>query len=137
LKFLLDTNVLSEARRSLPEPRVARWMASVPLEMRYISVLALGELTRGIALMLDRDQARAELYRDWLLAVRAQYAGRVIGIDAGVAETWGMMTAYSRTSPVADALLAATARFHGLVLATRNRRDFQGLGIQVFDPWTE
>ena len=112
-------------------------MASVPLESRYISVLALGELTRGIAMMVDRDQARAELYRDWLLAVRAQYAGRVIGIDTGVAETWGMMTAYSRTSPVADALLAATARFHGLVLATRNRRDFQGLGIEVFDPWTE
>jgi predicted nucleic acid-binding protein len=136
LNYLLDTNVLSEPKRPRPDPKVMSWIESAPLPTLFISVLSLGELTRGIALMLKRDLDRAEFYRDWLLAVRRQYAGRVLAVDAGVAETWGMMSATGSLA-VADALLAATARMHGLVLATRNRRDFENLGVEVFDPWTD
>ena len=136
MNYLLDTNVLSEARRPRPDARVAAWIASVPIATRYISVLSLGELTRGIALMLKRDASRAEFYRDWLVAVRQHYAGRVLAVDARVAETWGMMSATGSLA-IADALLVATARMHGLVLATRNRRDFENLGVEVFDPWTD
>ena len=86
--------------------------------------------------MLKRDASRAEFYRDWLVAVRQHYAGRVLAVDARVAETWGMMSATGSLA-IADALLVATARMHGLVLATRNRRDFENLGVEVFDPWTD
>ena len=136
VKYLLDTNVLSEPSKPRPDPRVMDWIASVPVQARYISVLSLGELTKGIALSLKRDAQRVVVYQQWLIAIRDQYSGRVLPVDALVAETWGMM-ASTGSFPVVDALITSTARAHGLVLATRNRRDFQGLGIQVFDPWTD
>lgn len=111
-------------------------MEGCPLDRLFISVLSLGELTKGIVLILERDTQRAEFYRDWLLAVREQYKGRTLAIDALVAETWGVMASTGALA-LPDALLAATARAHGLTLATRNRRDFSGLGIQVFSPWTD
>lgn len=136
MRFLLDTNVLSETRKPRPEPKVAAWLASVPIDARYISVLSLGEIARGIASLEARDRPRAETYRGWLHVVRQHYAERALAVDGDVAETWGVISA-ARSLPIVDALIAATARAHALVLATRNRRDFQDLGIEVFDPWTD
>jgi toxin FitB len=136
LNYLLDTNVLSEMRRPRPDPKVAAWIAATPISHRYISALSLGEMSRGIMLLFDRDKERGEFYRDWLVEVRARYAGRTLPVDGKVAETWGV-TMPLRSLPVFDALIAATARMHGLVLATRNRRDFERLGIKVLNPWTD
>ena len=138
MKYLLDTNVLSELARPRPHPRVRAWMETVPIEMRYISVLSLGELTRGIVLILDRDKDRAEIYSDWLMAVKAQYRTRTLVVNLQVAEIWGATEGFTRrTLPMPDALIAATARQHGLVLVTRNRRDFKDFAITLFDPWTD
>jgi len=112
------------------------WIDRTPLNTLFISVLSLGELTKGIAQILDRDKRRAEAYAGWLVSIRRQYAGRILPVDALVAETWGMM-ASTGSFPVLDALILSTARMHGLVLATRNRRDFENLGVEVFDPWTD
>jgi toxin FitB len=136
LNYLLDTNVLSEPTRPRPNPKVLNWLDTTPPSTLFISVLSLGELTKGIAQVLDRDPRRAETYAAWLVSIRLQYKGRILPVDALIAETWGMM-ASTGSFPVVDALITSTARAHGLVLATRNRRDFQGLGIQVFDPWTD
>lgn len=108
----------------------------MPITQRHISVLSLGEMTNGIVRLLKRDPQRAEFYRDWLVIVREQYEGRVLLVDALVAETWGMMVP-TGSFPIVDALILSTARAHGLVLATRNRRDFDGLGIKVINPWTD
>lgn len=138
MKYLLDTNVISELSRPRTHPRVQAWTQSMPIKMRYISVLSLGELTRGIVLMLDRDKARAELYRDWLVHVREQYRERTLPVTGPIAELWGANEGFlRRTLPTSDVLIGATAHQHGLVLATRNKRDFMDLGITLFDPWTE
>lgn len=138
MNYLLDTNVLSELRRPRPHPQVKAWMESVPLDDRYISVLTLGELTRGFVLLMDHDKARAEFYSDWMVAVREQYRSRTLPVTGPIAEVWGASEAFARRSlPTSDALMAATARQHGLVMATRNRRHFTDLGITLFDPWTD
>jgi hypothetical protein len=136
VNYLLDTNVLSEPTRPRPDPKVMDWIDTTPLNTLFISVLSLGELTKGIAQILDRDKQRAETYAGWLVSIRRQYAGRVLPVDAPVVETWGMM-ASTGSFPILDALIVSTARAHGLVLATRNRRDFENLGVQIFNPWTD
>ncbi len=113
-------------------------MESVPLENLYISVLSLGEMTRGFVLLMEHEKARAEFYSKWMAAIREQYRTRTLPITGPIAEIWGATQGFERrTLPTSDALIGATARQHGLVLATRNRRDFAALGISLFDPWTD
>ena len=136
VNYLLDTNVVSEPSKPRPDPKVMAWIAATPIRTRYVSVLTLGELTKGLAIAVKRSRERAEIYQQWLIAVRAQYEGRILPVNALVAETWGML-ASTGSYPVVDALILSTARAHGLVLATRNRRDVEGLGVKIFNPWTD
>lgn len=137
MSYLLDTNVLSELRRKAPDPHVVEWVAARPPSSLYLSVLTLGELRKGIDGVPDRKRRTALL--DWLEAdLPAFFSGRVLAIDAPVADRWGrMLAAARRPLPAIDSLLAATAASHDLAMVTRNARDFAGLGIAVVDPWTD
>jgi toxin FitB len=134
LSFLIDTNVVSELARKGAHGDVVAWVKSAGSTNLYLSVLTLGEIAKGAA-KLERRNARAgrALYR-WLEGLRLQYADRIIGIDAQIAETWGML-ASKRSIPVIDALLAATALVRNLTLVTRNERDVADLGVRVLNPW--
>jgi toxin FitB len=137
MSWLVDTNVLSELRRKVPNRAVVHWFSERPVATLFLSVLTLGELRKGIETVADA--ARRQRLTDWLEAdLPAFFTGRVLGIDAAVADRWGRMQAVAgRPLPAIDSLLAATAAQHGLVLVTRNVRDFNGLGVQVLDPWAE
>ena len=134
MNYLLDTNVLSETRRSRPDRRVLRWLRETPPGSLYVSVLTLGEIAKGIAVLEMRDAPRALSVAQWLNQIRVEYGRQVISIDGTIAELWGRLSA-SRTLPVIDGLLAATALVHGMKLATRNVRDLKDTGVAVFDPW--
>lgn len=137
MNYLLDTNVLCEPSKPRPNKRVLDWLDATPVEALYISVLSMGELTRGLVQMLDRgNRDRAEYYQAWLIKIREQYRDRMLPIDAPVAETWGMLTS-AAALPVADALILATARMRCYTIATRNTRDFANRGVKVFNPWTD
>ena len=84
--------------------------------------------------MRPRDPAKAAALKAWLAEVADVFGPRVLGVDLAVAEAWGRMSA-TRSVPVVDALLAATAGVHGLVLVTRNIADIEGLGARVLDPF--
>ena len=134
MSYLLDTNVVSELRRKLPNPGVVSWFLHRPASTLFLSVLTLGELRKGIEGAPDATRRMA--LSDWLETELPRFfAGRILNLDAPIADRWGrLFTAAGR--PAIDSLLAATAAHHGLSLVTRNARDFEGLGIEVINPWT-
>lgn len=136
MSYLLDTNVLSELRRRQPDANVAAWFAKRPPSTLYLSVLTLGELRKGVEAMAD--SARRLTLLDWLETdLPAYFTGRVLDVDAAVADRWGRMSAQAgRPLSAIDSLLAATAVHHGLILVTRNVREVQGLaGLTALNPW--
>jgi toxin FitB len=137
LSYLIDTNVLSELRRKAPDARVLDWFSQRPTGTLYLSVLTLGEIRKGVEALSDPPRRLALL--DWLeTELPAFFVGRILPIDAAVADRWGRMVAQAgRPLPAIDSLLAATALQHGLILVTRNLRDVKGLGVQVVNPWYE
>lgn len=136
MSYLIDTNVLLELRRRDPDANVVRWMADRPATTLYLSVLTLGELRKGVEGLPEGDRKRRLL--DWLkVELSAFFAGRILPVDATVAQRWGRLLAQAgRPLPAIDSLLAATALAHGLTLVTRNLRDFQHPDMTVLDPWT-
>lgn len=135
MSYLIDTNVLSELRRKQPQPQVVAWLNERPRQSLYLSVLTLGEIRKGIE-RLD-SSARRQTLLDWLETELPNYfLGRLLPIDAAVADRWGrMMSAAGRPLPAIDGLLAATALEHDLTMVTRNVKDFSGLGLSLIDPW--
>lgn len=132
MRFLLDTNVISETRRKRPDAGVLAWLRQVDPTELYVSVLTLREIAKGA--LARRDPAGAAALRRWLDGLRRDYVERLVGIDAEIAEAWGRLSAI-RLLPVIDGLLIATAEARGMTLVTRNVRDTAGSGISVIDPW--
>ena len=136
MSYLIDTNVLSELRRKTPDSGVVDWFARHPASTLYLSVLTLGQIRKGVEGVGDPTRRRALL--DWLETdLPAFFAGRIALVDAAVVDRWGRLIAQAgRPLPAIDSLLAATALQHDLVLVTRNTKDFAGLPVEVFNPWS-
>jgi len=130
--YLLDTNILSEARRRTPA--ALSWLASVDAMSTYVSVISLGEIMKGVEIQMSRDPKLSHRLLDWLDRLQEEYGSRVLPISLDVALAWGRIAA-GRNRGMPDAVIGATARVHNLTLVTRNTRDFQDLPIKVFDPW--
>ena len=135
MSYLIDTNVLSELRKRQPDANVVAWLEERPRQSLHLSVLSLGEIRKGIESVADA--AFRQTLTDWLETdLPTYFVGRLLGIDAPVADRWGRVQATAgRTLPVIDGLLAATALQHDLTLVTRNVKDFAGLGVPLIDPW--
>ena len=135
MSYLLDTNVLSELRRKTPDAGVSRWFAQKPASSLYLSVLTLGELRKGIEGV--RESARRLALTDWVQSELSMFfLGRILDVDAQVADRWGKLVASAgRPVPAIDSLLAATALVHGLSMVSRNAKDFESLGLEVINPW--
>lgn len=136
MSYLVDTNVLSELRRKLPDAAVVNWFAKRPPANLYLSVLTLGEIRKGIA--GASPLARRQALLDWLESdLPTYFSGRILPVDMAVAARWGQLLAGAgRPLPAIGSLLAATAIEHDLVLVTRNAKDFAGLPVQLFNPWS-
>ncbi len=134
MSYLLDTNVVSELNKRVPDPRVRRWHAIASRDRMYLSVITLGEIRKGIERLRGRDTRRADGLAAWLDELVRTYGERVLGVDRAIAEAWGTMLATEDRVAV-DTLLAATAAVHGLTLVTRNVRDFERRGVPLLDPF--
>lgn len=136
MKFLLDTNVISEIRkRDRAHPNVIRWVASTAAEEIGTSVLVLAEIRRGIELKRRSDPQQAKSLDRWFSQMRIRLGGRVLPIDEPVAEAWALLGIPDPLPPV-DGLLAATAKVHGLTLVTRNVADMAMTGVSMLDPFS-
>ncbi len=140
MRYLLDTNVISELVKPLPHENVWEWVNALPDEQLFISSITIGELQRGIEL-LPPSKRRSD-YEHWLQEqILTQYADRIIAVDTMVMLQWGTLMAQTaaigRSLPVFDSLLAATALTHNMHLVTRNAQDFADTGVQVVNPWQD
>ncbi|MGH6906193.1 MAG: type II toxin-antitoxin system VapC family toxin, partial [Geminicoccaceae bacterium] len=132
MRFLLDTNVISEWTKPRPDPAIVDWLEAADEDTLYLSVLAFAEIRLGIELLPEgRKRARISAWLDGDLAAR--FEGRIIGIEREIAEAWAQIVARGRahgaTPPILDAFLAATALVHQMTLVTRNERDLVALDV--------
>ena len=130
--YLLDTNVVSEARRGNSE--AIAWLRSVDPSTLYLSVITLGEVMRGIALKRKSDHRAAAHLEESLRKLRHDHSGRILPITDQIAVEWGRIAA-QRPRGDADGLIAATAIVHDLIVVTRNIGDFDDTGVSVINPW--
>jgi predicted nucleic acid-binding protein len=139
VSWLIDTNVVAEWVKSRPDERVVRWLAEADEDRLYLSVATLAEVRMGVEALAEgrRKQRLAAWLEDDL---PARFEGRILLVDAAVANAWGVVVARARAvgKPlgVMDAFFAATAAVHHLTLVTRNTRDFTSTGIDLLDPWS-
>ena len=135
VKYLLDTNIISEIRKGPRcHPNVAAWYSNLEEESLYLSVLILGEIRKGIEGLRDRDAGKANELDLWLEQLQTSFQSQILPVDIAISQEWGRLSSL-HTVPVIDGLLAATATAHRLVLVTRNTRDFADLGIQLLNPF--
>ncbi len=135
MNYVIDTNIISEVRKGAKcDPNVATWYDSINDADVYLSVLVLGEIRKGVERARSSDPARARALEKWLNSVVDTFAERILPVDQLVADEWGRMSAKRPTSTV-DALLAATAKVHGMTLATRNVSDVADLGANFINPF--
>lgn len=136
-RYLLDSNFVSETRKSRPDPGVLAFLHSNDPNSAFISVLTLGELRKGVAAkkLRDPDPNAATRLAAWVDGLELSFADRILGIDTAAAKLWGEWSA-ERPRPVVDTLLAATAVVNDLTLVTRNIRDVKGIPAKLLDPWT-
>lgn len=136
--FLLDTNCISELVKVKPERRVLEWFDAANEELLYLSVLTLGEIRKGLA-GLAQGRRRTHL-ETWLeVELRSRFSGRILAIDAPVADRWGLLAAQAKgrgiSLPIIHGLLAATALHYNLTVVSRNASDFINVQVVVVNPW--
>jgi predicted nucleic acid-binding protein len=134
MKYLLDTNVLSEVRKPRGDEKVRRWISSAPVSDLYLSVLVVGEIRRGTERLKRRDPEGAKVYEAWLDTVLNDYADRILPIDAQVVEEWGRMSVPDPV-PIVDGLMAATAKVRGMTFVTHNSADVERTGVRLLNPF--
>lgn len=131
--YLLDTNVVSELRRQRPHGGVVAWLESLDDDQLYLSAVTLGEIQAGIELTREQDPDKAKEIEVWLELVAGAY--NVLPMEAATFRAWARLMHRKSDTLYEDAMIAATARVHGLTVATRNVSDFNALGLEVFNPF--
>jgi predicted nucleic acid-binding protein len=130
--YLVDTNVVSEARRG--SRQAVGWLQSVRPEAIYLSALTLGEIMRGVTLRQRTDPRTALRLAEWLERLRRDHADRIMPVTDRIALEWGRIAALRPRGDV-DGLIAATAIVHDLILVTRNVSDFEDTPVSLINPW--
>ncbi len=137
MRVLLDTNVISEARRPRASGAVLRRLAELDESDQFLSVVSIGEIAFGAA-RLAAGRRRHEI-EQWLAEAERYFAEHILPVDRDVARLWGELAARvsqtGHTISMADGLIAATAIHHGLRLMTRNVADFAATGVMLINPW--
>jgi predicted nucleic acid-binding protein len=133
-RYLLDTNVVSELRKPRPHAGVLAWLESLDDAQLSVSAVTIGEIQAGIELTRERDPNKAQQIEDWLVLVAGAY--NVLPMDAAAFTAWAKLMHRKSDTLYEDAMIAATAKMHGLTVATRNVADFQALGFEVFNPFS-
>ncbi|QDP96836.1 type II toxin-antitoxin system VapC family toxin [Microlunatus elymi] len=137
MSYLLDTNVVSELRKSPTriDANVAAWAAQLDIEQQCLSAITVFEVELGIRQLERRDTVQAAILWRWFdVAVLDAFDGRILPVDKDVARLASRLHVPD-PRPERDGFIAATALAHGLTLATRNVTDFDPTGAAVFDPW--
>jgi len=131
--YLLDTNVISELRKTKPHGGVVTWLSEFREEQLYLSVVTMGELQAGVERIRHHDSSKAEEIEAWVDQLAE--SGQVLPMDTKCFREWGRLMEGKPDGLMEDAMIAATARVHDLVIATRNERVFKRLEVRVLNPY--
>lgn len=131
--YLLDTNVVSELRKPKPHGAVVQWLEQTAEADLHLSAVTIGEIQSGIELTRDQDADKAAVIEHWLELVVQTYS--VIPMDASIFRLWAKMMHKRSDTLYEDAMIAATASVHHLVVVTRNGADFRHFGVKVLNPF--
>jgi predicted nucleic acid-binding protein len=132
--YLLDTNVVSELRRPRPHRAAVAWLRAVPDSDLYVSAVTIGEIQAGIEVTREQAPDKAAEIESWLEQVAQTY--NILNMDAPAFRFWARLMHRQPDHRIDDAMIAATAAVHGLIVATRNIRDFKRFGVKTFDPFS-
>jgi len=139
MSYLIDTCVVSELRKPIPQDSVLAWFQACDEKEIYISALSLGELRFGISI-LPGGKKRNDLLV-WFNELIEAFSGMILPVTEGISIIWGNMRARAKknglTLPVVDGLIAATAEAHQMILVTRNTDDVETTGISILNPWQQ
>ena len=139
MRALLDTCAISELQLPRPHPGVREAIEAFDSDDLFLSVLTIGEIAKGIAVLPDGRKKRG--LQTWLQTLERFYSGRILPVDLETGRIWGEITAAAqkigKTVPAADGLIAATARRHGLHVMTRNVDHFEATGTLLINPWVD
>jgi predicted nucleic acid-binding protein len=133
LMYLLDTNVVSELRKPKPHGAVLAWFETIEDTQLHLSAVTIGEIQVGIELTREQDEAKALEIEAWLMAVAASY--NVLPMDAPSFRAWAQLMHRKSDTVYEDAMIAATAKVHGLTVVTRNIADFNSFGVPLLNPF--
>lgn len=138
MRYLLDTNVISELVAKQPNQRVIEWLDDLDPDSIYLSVITIGELRKGIEKLPDSPR-RDKLF-DWLVnELLVRFQDRILALDVDVMLTWGKLVGRleqsGRRLSAIDSLIAALALARSCSLVTRNEADFKGVGLKIINPW--
>jgi predicted nucleic acid-binding protein len=132
-QYLLDTNVISELRKTRPHGAVVAWISAMESGRLVLSAVTLGELQAGIERARHQDPAKASEIERWIDRLPASY--QVLPMDTACFREWGRIMDKKPPELLQDAMIAATARVHRLIVATRNERDFEQLDVRTLNPF--
>jgi toxin FitB len=131
--YLLDTNVISELRRPRPHGAVVAWLQKVADHDLHLSAVTLGELQAGVEITREQDPEKATQIESWIDQVAQTW--NVLPLDGRTFRVWAKLMHRRSDDLLADALIAATAINHHLVVVTRNVRDFAQMGVETLNPF--
>lgn len=138
MSYLLDTNVVSEVSKGVPNPKVMAWLDAQPGHLLHITSFTVGEVEQGIDKLPDGAKRR-RLMAWWQESVDVTFAGRILPFAAEEARMWARLVSdlnkAGTTIPIVDTMIAAVCRVHGLVMVTRNVSDMGRCGVKLLNPW--
>jgi toxin FitB len=132
-RYLLDTNVVSELRKIKPHGAVLAWLKTLAVEQILVSAVTMGGFQTGVEVTRKQDPNQAQQIESWLATVESSFA--FLTMDSACFREWSRLMADKPDSLREDAMIAATARVHGLKVATRNEKDFKHLGVEIVNPF--
>ncbi len=139
MKFLLDTNIISEPKQKKPHEKVLEWLDAQDESKLFLSVLTVGEIRKGIA-RLESGRKKAAL-ENWLEQLRVRFSRRILSLSEKTFLVWGKMCGEFENKGIVrsalDSLLEATALEHDLILVTRNVKNFQNSQVTILNPWDD
>lgn len=131
--YLLDTNVISELRKPKPHGAVLQWVQEASEADLHLSAVTIGEIQAGIEITREQDAAKATELEGWLELLASSY--NVLPMDAATFRIWAQLMHRKSDTLYEDAMIAATALAHRLVVVTRNIADFKSFGVELLDPF--
>jgi len=134
-RYLLDTNVVSEVRKRRPHGAVVAWLRSLREDQLFLSAVTMGELQAGIELTRAQDQGKAREIERWVDQIAESY--QVIPMDTSCFREWARLMHRKPDRFIEDAMIAATARVHDLIIATRNEHDFAAFDVPLLNPFKD